>query len=388
MFKKSKNHKRMLFAVSLSTLGNALFDYVNTVFITSFPNSIYYLAIYQNIEFVINIIFSPIGGVLGDKFNKKFILVFVDLISALACTLGLFFLRTEKALVYILLLNAILAIITCFYFPVIKSYPKEILYKNEIEIFNSNLSIFQEISRVISPVLGLFLYKYFSIELIYIINIITFVMTGIIEFTTISIIESSISDSGNTKVSFNAFQFFKENLSLKNIVLNTAIFNFFLSGYNLTLPYLVREMNNFYAIILFSESIGTIIGGSLFTKISHKISLKNSVKFCGLSIISSIIIFSIGEQIFQYISLIGFMLFGFFLTIFSVGVTSYFQKTIDSSIISRFWGWFSTIIAIFMPFGGILFSIINQEINEELSLLLIGLSIFLLSTVILEVEIE
>lgn len=75
MFKKSKNHKRMLFAVSLSTLGNALFDYVNTVFITSFPNSIYYLAIYQNIEFVINIIFSPIGGVLGDKFNKKFILV-------------------------------------------------------------------------------------------------------------------------------------------------------------------------------------------------------------------------------------------------------------------------------------------------------------------------
>lgn len=82
------------------------------------------------------------------------------------------------------------------------------------------------------------------------------------------------------------------------------------------------------------------------------------------------------------------MLFGFFLTIFSVGVTSYFQKTIDSSIISRFWGWFSTIIAIFMPFGGILFSIINQEINEELSLLLIGLSIFLLSTVILEVEIE
>ena len=213
-------------------------------------------------------------------------------------------------------------------------------------------------------------------------------MTGIIEFTTISIIESSISDSGNTKVSFNAFQFFKENLSLKNIVLNTAIFNFFLSGYNLTLPYLVREMNNFYAIILFSESIGTIIGGSLFTKISHKISLKNSVKFCGLSIISSIILFSTGEQIFQYISLIGFMLFGFFLTIFSVGVTSYFQKTIDSSIISRFWGWFSTIIAIFMPFGGILFSIINQEINEELSLLLIGLSIFLLSTVILEVEIE
>lgn len=54
----------------------------------------------------------------------------------------------------------------------------------------------------------------------------------------------------------------------------SAMVNFFLSGYNLSMPYLnnyfAKEMSNFFGAALIAESVGAIIFSAVNTKLSKE----------------------------------------------------------------------------------------------------------------------
>ena len=65
---------------AISKFGDVLFDYVNTVFLSSIPNGGFWLSFYQSSEVLISVFFNFWGGAVSDSGNRKRIIFHCDLI--------------------------------------------------------------------------------------------------------------------------------------------------------------------------------------------------------------------------------------------------------------------------------------------------------------------
>ena len=82
MKKISRNEGLLILGQWTSKIGDIVFDYVNSIAIVStFTNSMWILALYQNSQVVINILFNLIGGVVADLGKRKNINLFQIYIS-------------------------------------------------------------------------------------------------------------------------------------------------------------------------------------------------------------------------------------------------------------------------------------------------------------------
>ena len=84
MKKISRNEGLLILGQWTSKIGDIVFDYVNSIAIVStFTNSMWILALYQNSQVVINILFNLIGGVVADLGKRKNIIIVSDCLSAI-----------------------------------------------------------------------------------------------------------------------------------------------------------------------------------------------------------------------------------------------------------------------------------------------------------------
>ena len=119
MKKISRNEGLLILGQWTSKIGDIVFDYVNSIAIVStFTNSMWILALYQNSQVVINILFNLIGGVVADLGKRKNIIIVSDCLSAIICFFASFFLnriqifwRNEKNLHYALIYDGFFCII-------------------------------------------------------------------------------------------------------------------------------------------------------------------------------------------------------------------------------------------------------------------------------------
>ena len=92
----SMNSLKLIVSSVTSKLGNVVFDYANQSLIaTLFPNSPIFLSYYQSSESITQVAFNLFGGAFSDRYNRRKILIVTDLISALACLIGLFFVKSS-----------------------------------------------------------------------------------------------------------------------------------------------------------------------------------------------------------------------------------------------------------------------------------------------------
>lgn len=169
------------------------------------------------------------------------------------------------------------------------------------------------------------------------------------------------------------------------LLIISAMVNFFLSGYNLSMPYLnnyfAKEMSNFFGAALIAESVGAIVFSAVNTKLSKEkkkeVSQNKMLLFlvlCGLSIA----LLPLQDAVFKnaYLSLVPFALMGGFLTMFNIQFFTIVQKSVDSEYVGRVYSVIFTIAILFMPVGSIVFGFILNPANL-LVMLICGIGVIL-----------
>lgn len=112
MKKISRNEGLLILGQWTSKIGDIVFDYVNSIAIVStFTNSMWILALYQNSQVVINILFNLIGGVVADLGKRKNIIIVSDCLSAIICFFASFFLNSDCMVIALVIANALLALV-------------------------------------------------------------------------------------------------------------------------------------------------------------------------------------------------------------------------------------------------------------------------------------
>ena len=206
MKKISRNEGLLILGQWTSKIGDIVFDYVNSIAIVStFTNSMWILALYQNSQVVINILFNLIGGVVADLGKRKNIIIVSDCLSAIICFFASFFLNSDCMVIALVIANALLALVFSFSSPTFKSITKEIVDKNRIGFFNSISNAGIDLIKLVGPVVGFALVKVVGTRGALLIDAITFAISAGTEALLITHEHNSNSIAENTRKRKNIF---------------------------------------------------------------------------------------------------------------------------------------------------------------------------------------
>ncbi|GAA0179594.1 MFS transporter [Clostridium sediminicola] len=311
-YKKNFN-RREISNFILAMLG-ALVSLFGT-YIYTFAISLYVLKITgSGLSFATNlvlgiiplIIFSPIAGVMADRFSKKVLVVLMDLMNGILL-IGLFCISSIYGL------NLTMIYVTTFIMTVFSTIfnisfdaaiPNLVSEKNLMKMNSAN-KIVGSAASILGPMIGGLVYGFIDIRVFIIINGISFVFSGISELF-IDFKLNYINDrERESKKEISFIKDIKEGFGYiktkKNIIGFINIFialNFFIAySISVPLPFIINNILMLeagdYGIIQGAVSIGMILGALVIKRVSEKVELNNLLVLMSIVIALCLILIGI-----------------------------------------------------------------------------------------------
>lgn len=278
-------------------------------FISSFGTYIYTFAIGlyvlrltgSGLSFVANLILSiiptvvinPAAGVFADRFNKKVLIVTMDILSGvILLVLYLLSLKNGLSLSMIYTATFSLTVFTTIFDISLESGIPNIVSEKRLMFINSLGKIIDASSSVLGPMLGGLVFAFVDIKFFIIINGISFIISGVSELFIYFNVSLKAADK---KISISKFIYdiqegfsylFQKKELVKMITLFISI-NFFLSlSVSVPLPYIINNVlklsSKYFGIIEAAFPVGVIVGAIFVGQATKKISYEKLIFFVGI----------------------------------------------------------------------------------------------------------
>lgn len=261
---QNKNESIFLTLRTVSYLGNKFLNYSLAFFILEKTGKTLDLAILFAIGVLPEILFNFIGGITGDIFNKKYINVSCDFLRAFILLFFIIFvdLKNTNFIYSISVLKLILSLVGIFVAPAIDGIIPEIISKENLLKFNTKYTIFLDGIDVISPLLAGYLYVTFGLYIILTIDLISFIISGIL-FSFIKLEKSII----NFKIKNENQSFFITKdifyLTIENFLISIVIYPildiYFIHYFTETLNFSDLKYGQYQSLLFFISVLVTIL---------------------------------------------------------------------------------------------------------------------------------
>ncbi len=316
-------------------------------------------------------------------------MVYSDLFQALVYSIMLLLLFTETLNIFILLVICCIADVVTSQFNVATNVLfSEIVKEDDLEKYNNIKSIISNLISVIAPSVGAFIYMFFGMKAIILINIISFFGSAFIEF----FIEYDFEKKNKGKVKIVnelkiiiKYIIYDSDTYVKNLFLTVCILNLFSAPFTMTLlPLLIKNIglsSSYFGISMAFFTIGSLVAS--FFMISFNDKFKFGMK--KLVIANSILCITVGistnliymgyltEKIFIVILLASMLLMGVSITFVNIPLISGFQKLVDKDIKSKFFGVLGFVASILIPVGNFLVGVLLLRILDSNIIILFNL---------------
>jgi len=343
------------------------------------------------LSMVPSLLVSPVAGVLGDRMNRKKIMVNMDFLrgfiilfmaySAYEGWMGITYLFTAQ--IFISIIDSIFGGSTGAMLPDL--VPMDYLTKA-----NSLNASITSISNIIGPILGGIIYGFGGIKFVFLINGISFILSAVSElFITYKphFSEKAVITVKSTFLDIKeGLIFIKGKKGLKELFLFAMFSNFLLAPiFMIVFPYIMRQEIGFssqqYGISESAFTVGILIGSVLMATFFSKITGKKSMSI-GL-IAESLIFFVISVLFFpQVVSGLGgaswtffiilyinMMVIGLFNAFVNIPINTNLQKMTPANLRSRVFTVLGLIAQGAVPIGSFIFGIL-LDIMEGYQLML------------------
>ena len=217
------------------------------------------------------VVFSPLAGIVGDRINRKLIMVLMDFLRGIVILSMAFISRFHQlSILHIYMFQFVVSILDTFFDPVTSAMLPELVPEKQLTRANSLLGAMNSISYIIGPALGGVLYP-LGIEIVFYINGISFVLSGISELfivyqQTTKKIKMTVTQVWEDFI--QGIRYFKERKKMTAIMIFAMITNFLAAPVIMVVvPYFAREIVGFssyqYGLMETSWVVGTLIGNVL-----------------------------------------------------------------------------------------------------------------------------
>ncbi len=227
-----------------------------------------------NTAFVVPfLIFSPIAGVMVDRYNRKLMMMLSDF-TAFISTAGIFvmYLTGNLKIWHIYIAVAISAIGNCFQWPAYSAAITTMLPKEKYSRANGMMSLVESGPGVLAPILAGALMPFIKLEGILLIDVITFVIAvGALLLVYIPQPEKTVEGQAGRGNMFKeaafGFRYIFQRKPLISLLLWFLGLNFVSAiGFNVLAPFILSKSNNDSTVLGAVETafaIGSVGGGLL-----------------------------------------------------------------------------------------------------------------------------
>lgn len=381
-----------------SILGGSLQNAIIPIVILEGTRSGGALGSVLGVQEVLLLLTSFIAGYIADKFNRKYIMIICDLINA--ALLGGYILLAQGDISYLFALIFIQNSVNKLFFAASATIFSQIVKSKDLLKRKSVMKTVIRIINISAPPIGIFLYTKLGLNFILTINLISFLVSGILEFF---IRYKSHLTKQNKREKLNIIKEYKEplvyikdsNSSFKGLILFILSINFFFNPIvSVVFPFIITSYLKlpiiFLGYTMSSSAIGYIVGGILakYTekfelggKLWKKMVVINFIALAGIPI--SLYIFSNNLLLCQLSIISLFFIFGATNIIYVETLFVYFEIIIPHKIKGRAFSLIEIFGSILTPIGYFLVAGIIDKVNPfYLSLIACGLCFIFYSIVV------
>lgn len=261
---KNKDYFLLFMGSVVSNLGTQIFQYSMTLYVLAIAVERYgkvvgavQSGLFLGFGGTVFFIFSLFGGAIVDRLDKVKVVYVTDLLNGLAIGIAgvAIFSGLEYDMIILTLYSTsfVLGVNGALFNPAARSLPAHILEENQLQQNGSMTQGLFALYGIVGPILGGIVYGVFSIEVIFWINGISFILSGISEF----FIKTRTIDGEKVKITIKrtltdigqGFAYLWKLKGIRNMLLIAALLNFF------TVPVIVNGFPYLFTIELEADPI-------------------------------------------------------------------------------------------------------------------------------------
>lgn len=256
---RNKNFVLIMTARFVSFLGDAVHGFTLTWYILNVIGEGKVLGWMLFFSTLPAIIIGPFAGVLSDRFDRRKIMITVDIIRGfLAILLGYLVMINQAPLWVLLLITVLLSICSSIYFPASGALFPNLVHQKQLIRANAIASFLGTSTAIIGQVFGGFLYDIINAQGLFIINGITFFVAASCEFFVFvpNLTNSAVTKANNYfKNLTEGFKYVYQTKALLAMLLFGATVNFFFFPIqNIVQPFIGNKV-----LLLDSKQFGFVV---------------------------------------------------------------------------------------------------------------------------------
>lgn len=382
---KNHNYYKLVGGKLFSIIGTFVQSTAFSLYIIDTLNDSLIFATILMSALIPRIVLGPLGGVFVDWFDRKKLLVGIDIASGLllVSTAVLFGNNLSLPVIYFICIG--LGILNSIDDPLVMSLIPELVEEKDLSNANSINTFSSAIGNIIGPILGVVVYTNFGIESVLYFNGISFLLGAFLE-TAMKVRTNSIV----TQKNFLSFKNdFKEGLNyifnnklvfliMSSIFIQNCFFN---GATTVGIPYVARQVlkisNGQFASLEIILIVGTILGLVVSPKISGnyplvKIFPRLLLGISGCFLLIGLICLLLGEaqQVSFYLILVVYTVLGALSINMNISFQTEMQKIVDSEMFGRVSSLILSLIMASVPLGQLLYGYLYRVMNPSVPFLL------------------
>nr|WP_312578072.1 MFS transporter [Sedimentibacter sp.] len=398
--KINKNLVLLLLGRGVSDMGASIQMIVMPLYIIDMGGSAATVGLYSFLSLATVLAYPP-AGVLGDRFNRKFIMVVTDFASA-GVVLLLFICSYFHwvNLSILLIAQVLIAALNGLFDPATKGMVPQIVEQSQLTKVNSGISALRTIFVLMGSAIGSMLYAGVGVTVLFFLNGISFLLSACSEML-ISYHHVRSDKNGNStgllRDLMDGIRFILNNKVIgKLCVYFFATFALIQPIFNVVMPVFFRgslrysDMQYGYLqmVIIVGALFGSIIVGALFGK---SVQLRKSLTIgcslmTGVLVLFTVLLFPFCIQLFGNDTLTFFLLLAAVLCLLSavlmlihIPVQTYIQIATPNEYMSRIFSIVGMITKGGMPLGGLIYGLILEKMEVHWTMLFTTLMTILIS---------
>lgn len=399
MNKQLKNITLYTMGQLVSQLGSIIYSFAIGLYVLNSTGSGMKFAVTLLVSFLPSLIMKPFAGVFADRFDKKKIVVSMDLLNGLLFIVFFVYISVFKVTIVSVYITAFFTnVITSFFSIAFEAAKPQLVYKESLQKLNAISQLIHAGTAIIGPVLGGMVYAFMDIKTFILFNGLSFLMSSLSEVFIDFFLSKDVEHSSHTMTLKEVVKSLKEGFDYTinhKVIMSSYIYfvgvNILASlAIQVPLPYILNNHIGVgaknYGIIFSFLPIGIILGSLIVGKITKNLSYKSI--FVRSSYIAGFLTIILGLPYFipAITSHISYTMIFFMTILFGVGMmiaiidipfSTLIQLESDEKYIGRVWGILIPMIKVANPIGYLLAGFLLEHINPYLIPIITG-SLFIL----------
>lgn len=395
---KQKDFLLLMLGKLVSLIGTQMQSFALSLYVLKITGSAAKFASVLAITLLPEIILGPIAGVFADWFDRKKIIVYLDILSGIATGVFaiIYKINGGLSLTHVYILVVIMSIISLLFNPAISTVIPTLVKKDELVDANGVNSFIMNFGSLAAPALAGILLGSYGLLVILIVNSISFILSALSEI----FINIPKTNSKPEKINIKSFwqdfsqgiTFIKNEKLMLNIIILGLIINFVFNPlFTIGLPYICKRMiqitDKQYGLLESISVVAMIIAPFIISIVSKKIKL-GKLLFLNIFITSILIAIMAGISSSSYLNLFNSKLVPFIsmtcivftisliILIVNIAIGTVLQQKVPLNMMGRVGSVMGTVCMAAIPLGQMIFGFLFDKIEAWICVSIISLTLF------------